>query len=212
MIKTKNIVIYGSGGLGRGLIDLINSINSSSEVKWNLLGFIDENEVNGINGYRSLGDINYLLNYSDNLNVVLAFGNPSVKKKVYKALKENVHLHFPNLIHPRVEISPYNKLGKGNIISNGVSLSNNIYINDFNLIHYNCSIGHDVLIGNYNSIFPLAAISGYSSLANGIEVGTTAAIIPDKKIGDNAVIGAGSVVLEDVDKGRTVVGVPGRDR
>jgi len=211
MIKTKNIVIYGSGGLGRGLIDLINSINSSSEVKWNLLGFIDENEVNEINDYRSLGDINYLLNYTDNLNVVLAFGNPSVKEKVYEALKENVYLCFPNLIHPSVEISPYSKLGKGNIISNGVSLSTNIHINDFNLIHYNCSIGHDVLIGSYNSIFPLAAISGYTSLANGIEVGTTAAIIPDKTIGDNAVIGAGSVVIEDVDEGRTVVGVPGRE-
>src|SRR5699024_6707538 len=170
MIKTKNIVIYGSGGLGRGLIDLINSINSSSVVKWNLLGFIDENEVNEINGYRSLGDIKYLLNYTESLNVVLAFGNPSVKKKAYEELKQNVHLHFPNLIHPSVEISPYNKLGKGNIISKGVSLSTNIHINEFNLIHYNCSIGHDVLIGSYNSIFPLAAISGYTSLANGIEV------------------------------------------
>src|SRR5690625_787512 len=107
MIETKNIVIYGSGGLGRGLIDLINSINSSSEVKWNLLGFIDENEVNEINGYRSLGDINYLLNYTDNLNVVLAFGNPSVKKKAYVALKENVYLHFHYLIYHSVVIFHY---------------------------------------------------------------------------------------------------------
>src|SRR5690625_6945104 len=103
-----------------------------------------------------------------------------VKNKINETQKVNINLCLTKIKNPSIEISPYNKLRKGNIISNGVSLSTNIHINDFNLIHYNCSIGHDVLMGSYNSIFPLAAISGYTSLADGIEVGTTAAIIPDK--------------------------------
>src|SRR5690625_7922905 len=120
MIETKNIVIYGSGGLGRGLIDLINSINSSSVVKWNLLGFIDENEVNDINDYRDLGNRNYLLNYTDNLHVVVAFGNPPVKQNAYEALKEKVHVHFPHLILRRAQISRYNQRATGTLVSDGV--------------------------------------------------------------------------------------------
>lgn len=210
MIDKKKVIIYGSGGLGRGIIDLINSINNV-EYKWNLLGFVDENNNGEVNGYNILGNIEYLLNYAEHINVVLAFGNPLVKKEIYEKLKENKLLHFPNIIHPSVEISKYNTLGIGNIISKGVSLSTNIQINNFNLIHYNCSIGHDVKIGNFNSVFPLVSISGYVELGNLVEVGTTAAIIPSMKIEDNVVIGAGSVVIDNVSKSKTIVGVPGSE-
>src|SRR5690625_4024103 len=105
MIENKKIIIYGSGGLGRGITDLINSINKV-KYEWNLLGFVDENNNGEVNGYSILGDIEYLLNYAEHINVVLAFGNPSVKKEIYEKLKGNKHLHFPNIVHPSVEISP----------------------------------------------------------------------------------------------------------
>lgn len=211
MNKTKDIIIYGAGGLGRGVIDLINSINESSGVKWRLLGFIDDRDKGKVNGYDVLGNAEYLINYSEDINVVLAFGNPSFKKILYEDLKQNGNILFPNLIHPNVEVSYYNKLGKGNIISSGVALSTNIQINNFNLIHYNCSIGHDVSIGSFNSVFPLTAISGFAEIGDGVEIGTNAAVIPSKKIGSEARIGAGSVVINDVPDRKTIVGVPGRE-
>jgi serine acetyltransferase len=41
-------------------------------------------------------------------------------------------------------------------------------------------------------------------------VGLGCKIIQCIKVGDNAVIGAGAVVIDDVPDGATVVGVPGR--
>src|SRR5699024_12422839 len=100
--------------------------------------------------------------------------------------------------------------GRGNVVGKGVFVCTLIVVGDFSLIHCNCSIGHDVSMGDYNSIFPLPARSGYVSLENSIEVGTNSARIPSMTIGNHAVIGAGSTVIQHVRENTTVVGVPGR--
>lgn len=212
MMKNKKIIIYGTGGLGRGIVDLIGSINKYSETQWDTIGFADDSEIRSeINGLEVLGGIDYLLNYQKELNIVLAFGSPKVKEKVYNALAVNKNIHFPNLIHPSVEISRYNQLGKGNIISKGVALSTNITISNFNLIHYNCSIGHDVKMGDYNSVFPLTALSGYDELGDSVEIGTNTAVIPNVTFGNNSVVGAGSTIIKHVRENSRVAGVPGKE-
>ena len=212
MIKNKKIIIYGTGGLGRGIVDLIDSINKYLENHWDICGFVDDNENRSeVNGVQVLGGSNYLLNYQKEINVVLAFGSPKVKEKIYNMLSSKGNIYFPNLIHPGVGISKHNQFGKGNIISKGVALSTNITIGDFNLIHYNCSIGHDVSMGNYNSVFPLVALSGYDKLGDCVEIGTNTAAIPNISIEDNAIVGAGSTIIKNVRENSRVVGVPGKE-
>ncbi|MFC3039871.1 transferase [Virgibacillus xinjiangensis] len=211
MDNTNEIYIYGSGGLGRGILDLIKAINNNNEEKWIFKGFVDDQNSGQVNGYKILGGIEFLQQKTTPINVVLAFGKPSIKKKIYEELKHNENIMFPNLVHPNVDISPFNLFGKGNIVSFGVALSSNIQIGNFNLIHYNCSVGHDVSMGDFNSVFPLTALSGFVELKDSIELGTNAAVIPGKKVGNNAKIGAGSVVIGDVSDYSTIVGVPGKE-
>lgn len=210
MEDSNDIIIFGTGGLGRGIADLISVINYDSD-KWNLLGFIDDNEdAKVVNGLRVLGGIDVLENYKKDINVVLALGIPRVKQIIYKRLSRMDNICFPNIIHPSVELSLYNQFGKGNVISKGVALSSNITLGNFNLIHYNCSIGHDISMGDYNSIYPLTALSGYVALNDGVIVGTNCTIIPNIKLEDNSIVGAGSTIIKDVKRNSKVVGVPGR--
>src|SRR5699024_7863460 len=65
-------------------------------------------------------------------------------------------------------------------------------------------------IENYNSIYPLTSLSGYVHVHNGVEVGSNATIIPSKSVKDNSIVGAGSVVLENVEVNQIVAGVPSR--
>jgi len=204
------LVIYGSGGLGRGVMELVKTLNKDKEV-WDVLGFIDDQNDGYVNGYPIVGDLQFILECSSSINVVLAIAEPKVKQDILKKLKNNRNVLFPNLIHPNVYVPEHIKLGKGNIISYGVALSTNIEINNFNLIHYNCSVGHDVKIGDFNSIFPLSAISGYVRLEDGIVVGTNASIIPNVLISNNAIIGAGSTIINDVKTNRKLVGTPGKE-
>ncbi|WP_173915203.1 NeuD/PglB/VioB family sugar acetyltransferase [Halobacillus sp. Marseille-Q1614] len=211
MNNQNEIYIYGSGGLGRGVLDLIYTINRKNGERWKMKGFLDDTNKGNVNGYEVVGNIDSLLNMEKPVNVVLAFGNPRIKRILFEKLKYKDNIKFPNLIHPNVDVSPFNCFGQGNIISYGVALSTNINIKNFNLIHYNCSIGHDVVMGNFNSVFPLTALSGYVELGDEVEIGTNASIIPSKNIGSKTKIGAGSVVINSVPEGKKIVGVPGRE-
>src|SRR5699024_5513431 len=129
MTDKNNIIVYGTGGLGRGVVDLINSINRYSLTPWNIVGFVDDfNNKGKVNGIPVLGDIDYLFKIKNNINVVIAFGSPKTKQKIVTKLSPNNNIKYPNIIHPSVDISQYNHFGYGNIISNGVAMSTNIEI------------------------------------------------------------------------------------
>lgn len=202
------ILVYGAGGLGRGIIELLESINTLNPNTWEILGFVDDQATGFINEYKVWGDSEDLLNTEELISVVLALGNPKIKKKVYNKLKSNNKIRYPNIIHPSVEVSRFNNIGIGNVISIGVVMSTNIELNNFNLIHYNSSVGHDVALGNYNSVFPLTSLSGYVVLKDEVEVGANSTILPSIEVNNNVIIGAGSVVNRSIIADTTVAGVP----
>ena len=57
---------------------------------------------------------------------------------------------------------------------------------------------------------PDTGISGGCHIGNEVEIGGHAFIIPGKKVGDNAIIGAGSIVFSNVKAGTTVLGNPAK--
>lgn len=205
------ILVYGAGGLGRGIVELIESINREVENTWEILGFVDDLAKDPINGIEIWGTTEDLLKYDKPISVVLALGNPKNKKEIFNRLQSNSKINYPNIIHPSVENSRFNIIGYGNIISKGVSMSTNIKLNNFNLIHYNCSIGHDVSMNHYNSIFPLSSLSGYVTIENEVEIGANSTVLPSVSIKEKARIGAGSVVTKNILRNTTVIGMPAKN-
>jgi serine O-acetyltransferase len=68
----------------------------------------------------------------------------------------------------------------------------------------NCTLRQGNTIGNRRPGGPVP------QLGNGVELGAYAQVLGDVKVGDNALIGAMSVVLHDVPPGATAVGSPAR--
>ena len=71
-------------------------------------------------------------------------------------------------------------------------------------------VDHDCTIKSFANISPGCHISGRTVIGKYSFLGTGAVTIPDIKIGDNCIVGAGTVVINDVPDSTTVVGVPGR--
>jgi len=108
----------------------------------------------------------------------------------------------------------------------------NISVGRNTFINFNCvildvvpvSIGDDCQIGPNVQIYaadhpldPDVRRSGLESgrpvtIGNNVWIGGAAIILPGVIIGDNAIVGAGSVVTRDVPAGATVVGNPARVR
>jgi serine O-acetyltransferase len=79
-------------------------------------------------------------------------------------------------------------------------------------------IGETTEIGDDVLMYQGAVLGGTSSertkrhptIGNGVVIGANAVILGNVRIGDSAKVGSGSVVVESVPAGATVVGVPGR--
>ena len=206
----EKLVIVGSGGLAREIKWLVDECNRI-EKRWDVLGWIsNEKEGTIIAGIPVLGDDEWLLNYQDDINVVIAIGNGLLRRKIAKKYRCNPNISFPNIIAPSACLSDTVNYGCGCIIMSLSSFTVNISIGDFVVCNPGCTVGHDCKIEDFVSINPGANISGNITLKEGTTVGTGACIIQGLTIGNDAIVGAGSTVIRNVPDGCTVVGVPAK--
>lgn len=201
----KNIVIVGNGGFAKEVEFLIHRMNEE-EPTWNFLGYIDNNTDDS----RVVGGDQYLLNVKEELNVVIAIGEPQLRSKLYSLYKENEYLKFPNVIDPSVIISSRVEMGQGNIIGAGTIITVDITIGDFNIINLDCTVGHDAIIESYVTINPSVNVSGNVHVKSGTNIGTGSQIIQGKTVGARVVLGAGAVVASDIEDDCVAVGVPAK--
>ena len=101
-----------------------------------------------------------------------------------------------------IEIHPGAKIGKGFFIDHGMG----VVIGETTEIGDNCTIYQGVTLGGLS----LKKEKRHPTLHHNVVVGAGAKILGPLSVGANCKIGAGSVVLEDVAKNSTVIGVPGR--
>lgn len=205
----KKIVIFGAGGLGREVQWLIERINER-KLSWEIMGYIDDGMDKGtiINGYKVLGGTDFLKRYKEPVYVACAIGSATIRKRIVEEISEFEMVRFPNLIDPSVQMSDFVQLGKGNIICAGTVLTVNIRIEDFCIINLDCTIGHDNILDSFVTIYPSVNISGSVHIGKCSELGTGTQVIQGIKIKEDSIIGAGSVVVKDLEKSGTYVGVP----
>ena len=207
----KDLVIVGTGGVGKETALIVEDINEISQ-EWNLLGFIDDNkELIGkeINGYKVLGDRAFLNYFEKEVYVVIAIADHCIKEELVKYLT-NKNIQYATLIHPSVKINRSISIGKGCIIYQNVIMTVNINIGNHVIISPKCGIGHDSLIEDYVTVLWNVNISGSERIRQGATLGSGCTIIQGLEIGRGSFVGAGAVVIRDIDESKTAVGVPTR--
>ncbi len=109
--------------------------------------------------------------------------------------------HFSRLV-TGIEIHPGATIGEGVFIDHGMGVV----------------IGETTEIGNNVTIYQGVTLGGtgkekgkrHPTVRNNVVIGTGAKVLGPIEIGEGGRIGAGSVVLQSVPPGATVVGIPGR--
>jgi sugar O-acyltransferase (sialic acid O-acetyltransferase NeuD family) len=208
----KNIAIFGAGGFGREVHDLIDQINEF-KLEWNFVGFFDDNTntPNTVKGCPYIGGMNVLNSYSEKLYVVIAIGEPETKQKILSSIT-NPNVLFATLVHPRAILgnSNYLTIGEGSIITAGVVITTNIKIGKHVILNLNCTVGHDTEISDFCAFMPSVNISGDVFIGEKVYVGTGAQIINQLSIGENTTVGAGSVVTKNIPANCVAVGIPAK--
>ena len=143
------------------------------------------------------------------LEVVLAY--PGFQARQFHRMAHTLHkLRVP--VVPRlisntsrfltgIEIHPGAKIGEGLFIDHGMG----VVIGETAEIGDDCSLFQGVTLGGTST----KRAKRHPTLGNNVVVGANASLIGAIHVGDNARIGAGSVVTTSVPENATVVGVPG---
>lgn len=98
------------------------------------------------------------------------------------------------------------------IIADRVRIHSQVFIPEYSILEENCWLGPRVVITNAK--YPLspqvkANLKG-AIICRNAKIGANSTLLPGIRVGENALVGAGSVVTRDVPPGAVVAGNPAR--
>ena len=203
----KDIYIIGAGTYGAAIGELAELCGYS------VIGFYDDDikkAGNLILGKPVLGKLDVNKDIKTKASYAIAIGNNQVRISKSREIIRNGG-RMPCLIHPKAEISKYSKIGTSCIIHALSFIWTEAEIGDFTIISPNVVIAHHTHIGIGGFVSTGCSIGAGIIIGERAFVGIGATLMTGvKNIGNDVTIGAGSVVIKDVEERSVVAGVPAK--
>jgi acetyltransferase-like isoleucine patch superfamily enzyme len=123
-----------------------------------------------------------------------------------------VNIRELNIIGDDVSVGTLSVIEHHVQIGNGVRIHSQVFVPEYSLLEEECWLGPNVVLTNAR--YPLSP-EAKKSLKGPIirrraKIGANVTILPGVEIGENALVGAGSVVTRNVPPGAVVVGNPAK--
>lgn len=195
----KRIILIGGGNQCHYTADIINK-----EGKYVIIGVIDSvHEIGSeVFGYKVLGrqeDLKELINEYNIEGGVISIGDNWARYYVSSQIKKLVpSFNFVNAIHPSVVIGENVDMGEGVVAMAGCIINPKSKIGNFTFFATGAQVEHDCTIGNYASISAGSVTGGYVELGDFAAITLGVTVFDRTKIGENSVVGAGSLVIKDL--------------
>lgn len=200
------VIIIGSSGHAKVIIDAINKGGH-----YDIIGLLDDfrNEGEETLGIPVVGKVHDAAHYKE-FCFIIAIGDNKGRHKIYSKLME-LRLNYINVIHPSVNIGGDVNLGVGNFIAAGAIINSGTTVGNHCIINTGAQLDHDNRIEDFVSIAPKAALAGDVTVKRGSYIGMGANIIEKITVANQTVIGAGSLVTNDIPRFKVAYGVPCRE-
>ncbi len=91
-----------------------------------------------------------------------------------------------------------------------VTINSNSVIGNFCILNTNSSLGHDGYMGHYSSMAPRVCAGGNLILGEGSSICLGVNIIENITIGKHSVVGAGALVIGNIDSHVVAYGAPAK--
>lgn len=201
------IVIFGAGGLGRMVLDIL-----SLRPEWHPIAFLDNNrEKHGqaLDGLPIRGGIQTWQELREEgvQHATVAIGD-NVERIAIAEQLSLLGATLTSAIHPLAMISQTAKIGSHVMIGARVTICVHAEIGDHCVLSPGCIIEHDNSIATGVFVAPAARFAGNVRIGQRSRVGIGATVIPGREIGADAEVAPGSVVIKHVPDGECVSGVP----
>jgi len=193
------ILIYGGGGHGKSLIDLVRMLGN-----YHLLGVVDDGLPKGetilglpvLGGGESLADL-YAAGVRLAINAVGGIGDVGVRIKVFQRLAQAGFV-CPAVVHPIAHLEASASLSPGVQVFAHAYVGSDARLGYGTIVNTGAIISHDCQLGDYVNIAPGAILAGEVNIEAGALVGMGVTVNLRVKVGAGARIGNGATVKSDV--------------
>lgn len=207
----KNVLIFGASGHGSVVLEILERSEEFQPV-----GFVDSFIKKGTkkNGYQVLGSEYDLLHILEKYSIyggIVAVGDNWIRRRLVRVIQQLAPgFVFINAIHPSAILGRNVIMGQGNVVMPGVIVNANSLIGDHCILNTSCSLGHDGVMSSYSSLAPGSCCGGNLFLGEGTVISLGSNVIENITIGSWSLVGAGSLVLNDIPEEVVAYGSPAR--
>jgi UDP-perosamine 4-acetyltransferase len=203
---TNAIVVVGAGGHAKVCIELLQDMGE--EVAW----CVGSDDASGMCvGVPVLAGDYHLerLRAEGFHRAFVALGANRLRVRLGEAVVA-LGYELVRAVSPRATVSPSAKIGKGVAVMAGVVINADSVIGDLSIVNTGATVDHDNVIGEGVHIAPQCALAGNVTVSAHAFLGIGTRVVPERSIGAGSILGAGSVVIDNIEPGVTAVGVPAR--
>lgn len=142
--------------------------------------------------------------------VVVTLGDPTLRLRFLRMARE-LGLATPHLIHPSAVVSPDAVLGQTVTVMAMSVVSPFATLGDGVMVAPQSIVGHHTTLGEGTFLAYKVGVGGSIEIGKRCYFGAACTIMTGvKRVGDDVTVGAGALVIRDVDAGLTVVGLPAK--
>ena len=199
------IVVYGGGGHGKSVIDLVRVLG-----QYHVVGVIDDGLKKGtdVMGVPVLGGGDQLPHLAKEgvrlaINAVGGIGDITSRIQVFQRLLE-AGFGFPTIIHPTAFVEPTARLSQGVQVFPHAYIGSDTEVGFGTIINTAAIVSHDCRLGAYVNVAPGALLAGAVTLDEGVLIGMGTTLNLNVTVGSKARIGNSAVIKEDVPSGKMV--------
>ena len=190
-MANNKIYVYGSSGHGMVVSDIARAV-----------GYTEVILLDDASGLKFSPEL-------EKHDIFIAIGDNAIREKVSQKV-EAAGFNIVSLIHPTVVVSPTATVGRGVVAMPQVVINARATVADGVILNTSSIIEHDCVVGMFAHVSPGAALAGNVTLKDRVHFGIGSCAIQGVVVGDDSVVGAGSVVVRDVPERVIVYGNPAK--
>lgn len=205
------IVIFGGGTQLPILVDIIEKCNL-----YQIVGIVDSYLLTGrkVLGYPVLGKQENILSIVKEYDIaggIISVGDNYSRNAIYNSvttLLRDTPFNWVNAIHPSVIIGKGISIGHGIVAMANVVFNPNCVIEDFTAFYTGAIIEHDCHIKRFASVSAGSVIAGKTIVGRRSAITLNCTLVDRIEIGNDTVIGSGSLVLNNIPDNVLAYGSP----